>query len=323
MSKKRYLGMDLGHGVACFALVDPEKGEISSTIQVEWEADKSKFTYQQRLKNEYEAINKVINKIPTANELVLCAAADVIYSRYIELPPLKGSQLETAINTRIRKYFPIVENKHTVTKAEMAPLSGDKKKRGYLVVISKKQTIEDQVTLLRTLEFDIAHIDISQTAITRWLLYEDPGLEKGNHFFAFIERDMIIIGAFRDKLLYMAKYLKPSLIGIPAWKLGKLDSLKTIKPYIEELIVEIESMATYVQFRTIADEMKIDSILIMGKYCKDKLLNSLLKENLDIPVRIMEPKKLKFVEKIDPEKAYQYIVAAGFSLRILEESVWL
>lgn len=322
MSKK-YIGLDFSEGLARFAVVDQDNGTVSTAVEAKWEPGTEANTSMDVLKREYEAIKKTADELPLQYDVVFSVPADCVFSRYFELPPLRSDQLDTAIQTRIRKYYPINAKNHYITQVEVPVISSKKKQKGYIAFIVNRDRLDRQSSLLKDLGLRVAHVDLPHAAIARWLLWENPNVESGNRLFVHIHRDFLIFGGSKDKSLFLAKAVKPTLMYNPLWLDESLESLKDMKPFVVELVNEIEAMLAYTSLYTIPEEIKMDALIVTGRFCKDETLNAELNNRLKIPIRIYESKKMKFDKSISPADYYLYEISAGLSLRILEESIWL
>ena len=318
--KKKFIGMDLGNDELHIAVVDPDNGKVEKALHLDWNIEMG------GLDEERATLLKKINDFDDYDDLILSFPANKIFSRYLELPILAGEQLQTALNTRIRKFYPYKDSIHTMANVEVPPLSGDKKRRGHMVFLVRKRAVDNQVSLLKSLNLSVTHIDLPQNALTRWLAWENKDLEKGNHLFILLQKEMALIGAFKDKALYFTSVLQPPLFDLEEWRKKKIKDLNTIEPFVENLVAEILSILYFIKFKLAPVEVVPDDIILIGKCHSDQLLKKILDEKLkteyNIPVIIKDTKKLQFDPSVPPEEHCLYSIAAGLSLRVMEESIW-
>lgn len=315
--KKNYIGMDLGHQCANIAIVDYEKGDVSKTHQIGWE------TMPDELKNEHEAMATALLKLPRENEVVLSLPGDKVQTRYIELPSLGGDELKTALHTMVRKFFPYNKNIYKMTYVEIPTLSGQKKMKGHLLIVIRKDYMEEQVSLLRSVGFTIAHVDFSHDSLVHLYLWEDENLQEGGYMFIHLMKDMILTGVFLDKVLCFSRTIKPQMLDIPGWRQEEKFDFADHKPFARTLAKEIASSLAFVKYKLISKIINLDSIILSGQNCKDETLNSAISNETGMQVRVFESSKLKFNKKIDPDKMYKYELACSLSLKVLEEYIWV
>ncbi len=315
--KKKFIGMDLGLDEIRVAVVDPDNGKVSPAFYVNWDPD------TEGLDGERAALAKKVNEISEFDDLILSFPPSRIFSHYMELPPLSDDQLQIAMNTRIRKYYPFKDTVHTLANVEIPPLSGDKKKKGHMVFIVIRQGVDNQVSLLKSLALKVTHIDVPHNGLTRWLLYEDKTLAKGNHIFIMLHKDAAIIGAFKDMALYYTGSLIPPLFELDMWKNKQVKTLKTIEPFVDNLVADIISVINYIQYRLTPCEINHDSIILIGECHTGELLKSKLEAVTGIPVLVKGPVKLNFDDSVPVDERCLYTISGGLSLRVLEESIWV
>jgi len=315
--KKQYIGMDIGYQNANFAIVDHEKGDVSGAYHVEWK------TTPDELKNEHDVMASILTKLPHENELVLSLPGDKTQTRYFELPPLRGEELETAIHTEARKFFPYNKSIHQMAHVEIPTLTGNKKRKGYLIIVTRKDFMEEQISLLRSVGFNVAHVDFPHDSLLRLYLWEDETLQKGGHAFIHLMKDMILTGVFLDQILFFSRTIKPHILDVPGWRQGEEINLANHKPFVRAFVKEILATLTFVKYRIAPGKIQLDSVILSGRNCKDETLNSLLTNEIGQKVRIFESKKLKFKKNIDPGSKYKFDLACSLSLKVLEEFVWV
>lgn len=315
--KKKFIGMDLGLDEIRVAVVDPENGKVSPAFYVNWDPDTD------GLDGERAALSKKVNEISDYDDLILSFPPSRIFSHYMELPPLSDDQLQIALNTRIRKFFPFKDNIHTLANVEIPPISGDKKKKGHMVFIVFKQGVDNQVSLLKSLALKVTHIDVPHNGLTRWLLFEDKNLAKGNHIFIMLHKDAAIIGAFKDMALYYTGSLIPPLFELDIWKQRKVTTLKTVEPFIDNLVSDIMSVVNFIQYRLTPCEINPDSIILIGECHTGELLKAKLEATTCIPIVVKGTTKLTFDDTVPPDERCLYTISGGLSLRVLEESIWV
>ncbi|MCD4786128.1 MAG: hypothetical protein K8T10_20090 [Candidatus Eremiobacteraeota bacterium] len=315
--KKKYIGMDLGHQYANVAIIDQEKGDVSTTYRVGWD------TKPDELKNEHEAMATALLKLPHESEVALSLPGDKVQTRYIELPSLRGDELQTAMHTEVRKFFPYNKNIHQMTHVEIPTLSGQKKRKGYLLIVIRKDYMEEQISLLRSVGFSIAHVDFPHDSLVRLYLWEDEKLQQGGHMFIHLMKDMILIGVFLDKALCFSRTIKPQMLDLPGWKQEEKVDIANYKPFAQTFAKEIAASLAFVKYRLVSRIINLDSIILSGQNCKDETLNSVISNETGMQVRVFESSKLKFKKNITPDKMYKYELACSLSLRVLEEYIWV
>lgn len=309
--------MDLGLDEIRVAVVDPDSGKVSPAFYVNWDPE------TEGLDGERAALAKKVNEISDFDDLILSFPASRIFSHYMEMPPLSDEQLEIAMNTRIRKFYPFKDTVHTLAKVEIPPLSGDKKKKGYMVFIVIKQGVDNQVSLIKSLALKVTHIDVPHNGLTRWLSWEDKTLTKGNHIFIMLHKDAAIIGAFNDMALYYTGSLVPPLFELDIWKQRQVTTLKIVEPFIDNLVADIMSVINYIKYRLTPVEINHDSIILIGECHTGELLKQKLEEVTGIPIVVKGTSKLIFDDTIPPDERCLYTISGGLSLRVLEESIWV
>ena len=241
-------------------------------------------------------------------EVVLGLPEKAVHTRYLELPTLKPEAQETALRSQVMRYFPFQAQYHSLTSAPCPPLSGDKKKKGFVVFLIDKQVLQSHNDWLKELGCKVSHVEFTSLALVRWLNWEKAELRKGPYIWIDCQPHDVEVGLVVDRLYYGSRRLRPPLVQLNAWREGS--SLSELGPYVDYLANQVAGAVAHFCHRISPAAIEPKSIVLTGKWRDDETLQRSLKANLNQDVSVVTTQRLGLDDS--------YRVAAGLSLRSLE-----
>ncbi len=163
------LGVDIGsHSVKMVRLESSKEGHKVLGFAVEKVSDK----------NYRDALSKALVKVKAPADLgaVISVAGQGVVSRYIELPLMNRTELESSMKFEIEKYVPFnlteVHSDHAVVR-EMK----DKAKMSVLVAAAKNDLIQKKCNLSKEINLKLKALDLDCLALANFFT-EISGLSK-------------------------------------------------------------------------------------------------------------------------------------------------
>ncbi len=184
------VGLDIGDYSVKVAVVNPHQNQVLHLLEAELLPERA---FQDDLFDEHRihsTIKTVLSPVldPKARYKPTFAASyrgDEAFYRYLELPPLKRGQQETAIGSALSKMlsYPVLEA--SVTALPVPVLGPDSQNTGTFVMAFPRSSLEQHRQLLTRCDLEIARVEPSALALLRTLTANHGSL--AGEFVALLE----------------------------------------------------------------------------------------------------------------------------------------
>lgn len=315
--EKSSVGLDIGsHYIKLCELIKKEGSSYLNAFGIERLADDSS-------KGKLSTIKKLMRESGiSTNKVNISVCGPAIIVRYILLPQMTKSQLESAIKYEAEKYIPFNIEEVILN----APLLEEKREDGkirVLIVAAKKSFIEEYVKLVEACGLLPQLVDVDSFALINSFLLNNPN-EKTQGIIALLH-----IGARFTSINILKNNVSHFMRDIPAGgkELTKLISeklnidledaeniksdpgdrgeeiLSIITPALNNLLGEISLSFSYYEDQL---ERGIDKVFLSGGSAKLKNLDRFLSSNLGMEVVTWSPTARL---KLNPELSLERIKA--------------
>lgn len=297
---KKTVGLDIGsHYVKISELTESQgKHHLSafSIERIEGDSREAKIS----------AIKKVAEKSGiSSNKVNISVCGPSVIVRYILVPHMTKSQLESAIKYEAEKYIPFNIEEVTLNAPILEEKREDDKIR-VLIVAAKKSFIEDYVQLIESCGLEPQLIDVDSFALINSFLLSNPGEQsQGIAALLHIGKNFTEINILKDRVSHFmrditlgGKDLTKMITEKLNMDLADAENLKCnpkereeeifsiITPSLNNLLGEISLSFSYYEDQL---ERGIDRVFLSGGSCKLKKLTKFLSSSLGMEVVVWDP----------------------------------
>jgi type IV pilus assembly protein PilM len=169
--KKLTFGLDLGtHSVKLAAVEDGARirGLWSSELlpaRTERKARAGVDVLRARLSDLLRVLSRDIGQAPRV--VTAAVGGDDIVCRYLELPELRGRELDTAVQSMMRKHVPFCLDNTVMNYLQVPTLRLADKKRGVFAVAARAAGIRAMATVLAECGLEARRMDVTPLAMLR------------------------------------------------------------------------------------------------------------------------------------------------------------
>ena len=269
-----------------------------------------------------ETIKKLLSSLNVKEKEAVCSiSGNSVIIRKISLPSMPPEELEEQIHWEAEQYIPFDINDVNIDFQLLAPDGQDAAKMNVLLVASKKDIIDDYITVFNEAGLKLAVMDVDSFAVQNAfeLNYDtDPddvyalinigasimniNIVKGG--VSLFTRDVQMGGN-----LYTEEISKQFGVGIDEAERLKLTGESPEGGHIQDVISRInETLAIEIRrsldfYNSNASEGKIAKVFLSGGCAKIDMLTDAVGERLGLPVELLNPiQKIMFSDKeFDPE----------------------
>jgi type IV pilus assembly protein PilM len=294
------IGLDIGnHYVKLCALTAKQDKYSLDAFAIERVADESRGA-------KIEAVKKAVreSKIST-NKVNVSVCGPSVVVRYVMLPYMTKSQLESAIRYEAEKYIPFNIDEVVLNAPVLEEKKEDNKIR-VLIVAAKKAFIEDTVKLVRDCGLEAQLIDVDSFAVINSFLLNNPAEQnQGIIALLHIGADFTSINILKDSISHFMRDITVGGRELTEFIAKKLnldeqaaenikcnpgdreeEIFSIITPALNNLLGEISLSFSYYEDQL---ERGIDKIFLSGGSAKLKKLDNFLSTNLGMNVILWDP----------------------------------
>lgn len=322
------LGVDIGTDSVKICRLDFDKQSLVLTGYCTEKIEEKKIT---------DAVARCMKKCTCADDLcVLSLSGQGVVSRYVELPLMNKSELESSMKFEIEKYvpFPLAE---VATDYAVAGEMKEKAKLNILIAAAKNELVQRKCTLARELNLKVKALDLDSLALANF--YTDivgkqniPACCAVIHMgrtncnmdilvegHPFLSRDIFIGGDDLTKKIAESMEVELSEAEVLKCSPGqKQESLETaVEPVFNSLASEIRVSLDYFESR---GNRAVEKVFISGGTSRMMGLQGYLKHALALDVEKVDyADRVKLSSSVNAE-AFRadsdlLTVALGLSLR--------
>lgn len=248
--------------------------------------------------------------------VILSPPAVETFSLYHEVPFLKKEEVETALNSFLRKGHYYKEKDYSIVYNEMDPHSGNPKRRGYFFAAIPKKYMNKESLGDDFQNLTIQRLEVAYLAYLRWLFWERPELREGTHIAVHFAPDEVMFIIFKDGNPLTTRTFFSDILKLDKWKSGDIDNLDDYEPFVRHLAKKLQRFMSWSQFRKLPIEIPIDDMILTGMNVGNSSLSQHISSVLGIPVAgFVNHKARASVEIENGVYNQRWVVAVGLSMK--------
>ncbi len=311
---KKTVGLDIGsHYVKLSELTEKQGKYELSAFGIERLPEGTRDAKIAMIKKLVQESGISTNKV----NISVCGPSVIV--RYILLPQMTKSQLESAIRFEAEKYIPFNIEEVILNAPTLEEKREDGKIR-VLIVAAKKALIEDYINLLQACELKPQLIDVDSFALLNSFLLNNPaGQSEGIAALLHIGANFTSINILKDRVSHFMRDITIGGEDITKLIAEKLSLQKSeaedikceprdreeeinsiIAPALNNLLGEISLSFSYYEDQL---ERGIDKLFLSGGTAKLKKMSEFLSSNLGLRAVVWDPTaKLQIKPGLDQER---------------------
>lgn len=292
-----------------------------------------------------EAIKKLLKDFKiSSRQAVIDLPESLVYTRVIEMPPLKEPELSQAIKWQAEQYIPVpladVVLKHQVISQSETDKVSSQAKMTVLLIAAPNQVLNDQISLVEKAGLEVMAVETEILAVARAIIGVDEvfpttllvhiGAETTT--LSILSRgDLMLTQSISSGSVAVTRSIATEIgveynqaeeykksYGLDASKLeGKVAT--AIKPVIGLVIAEIKKVLAF--YETHSNQDSVKRVVISGGGSMLVGITQYLTENLGLEVQIGNPfQNISLTDKQKQEigeNAPLYTTAVGLALKFL------
>ncbi len=274
----------------------------------------------------------------TSRRVVTGLPANKIFTRTLELPPMKASDLIQAIHYEVEQYVPIPVNDLYIDHEIVNVTPGKDGHIDVLMMAAPKAIVDSYLKLFDALHLEVDSFEAGLTAVVRALLHSgDAGGSTLVADIGSVASDLTIYDGFipltgtvpvgghqYTNALVEKLGIKPDEANEIKKKFGITTSgmhdklFPALEPHLQTLVKEIKRVIKFYESRHDANK-KVASLVISGGTALMPGLDEYLRQQVGLPLTVANPwKNLEIKHPSHPEERPMYVTAIGLALRSLK-----
>jgi type IV pilus assembly protein PilM len=285
-------------------------------------------------------INNLVTSLGIKIKDVVCSiSGNSVIIRKIVLPAMPQEELEDQISWEAEQYIPFDINDVNMDFQILSPDSNDPSKMNVLLVASKKDIINDYVSVFSSAGMQLSVVDVDSFAVQNAFEVNHDFSAESILALVNIGASVMNINVIKDGItlftrdvqmggnLYTEEIQKQLGLSSQDAETAKMLAHETGNEQVRTVILKVNETITQEIRRSLdfynstASDDRISAVFVSGGCSKVVNLISTISEKVDLPVEIINPfAKLKYNEKeFDPEYLQeigsQMAVSVGLALR--------
>lgn len=266
--KQRVLGLELTPTGAHAALVSLGGDKVELTDSLQWESTTEATA----------RLRELMAKVPGDVTLAVSLSNRQVWSRLIELPILKKSDLDTALTSRLHKFLPHQSDAWSLFSSEARIPGLDGSRRAWFATLASNSGIKSLLKMLEPFSsrWSNRQVEIPARSLLRLLLFERPALRNGVHLAVHVTESDVLVWACSEGTLVMSREVDLAPIGPGNPNFDDPASVMLIAK-------QVHAAATWLRLRTLTCEVPPADLCVTGSHAHHPALLEALRAELGLP----------------------------------------
>jgi type IV pilus assembly protein PilM len=331
------VGFDLGTHSLKTAVVDQTRGRIVSMLEIKNINDRQskdevadKSDIQDKILRMVERYKRIIPKF--ANKTSAVIQGEGIVSNYITIPNVSDNEMETVITSKAINFIPFPIEEVNVDFIKVPPINPREKDTGLFFVAAKKQIIQNTRDFLSSCGLKVEGVETPIFPLIREFKknqkFHDDKFIALVHIgfrysyviivkngYPYFSRELRIAGADFTYAFQAHNQVNWKEAEKLKMKVDLENPSVAIKPFIEELLREIDKSIRFFENQYKQYNIKVEKIYLSGGGAGLKNLDSLIFRHQGIETTIDRWEIFKTARRNQNNAAYRYKIAVGLTIK--------